>query len=95
MEPVAGSPPPPPLQQPSSQSPKRGLGCFTIGCLSLIIALGGLVLLLGIGGWFFYSKAVDVFTTQQPVIVAIAQPSDAEFLSAESGAQSSGKRDQW
>ena len=58
------------------------MGCFAIGCLTvLIIGALGLVGLIG-GGWYLYNKAIDQFTSSQPVDVTVAMPSEAEFAAA-------------
>src|SRR3978361_1893594 len=71
----------PPSRQPQ-YVPKQGVGCCGAGCLSLLV-IGFLVLagLIG-GGWYFFNRALDTFTSSQPANVAVAMPSDAEFGAA-------------
>lgn len=42
----------------------------------------GLVLLL-VCGWFFFSRAANMFTSDAPVEIAVATPSDAEYAAAD------------
>jgi len=79
------TPPPLPQQPPPPQQlpPRDGMGCFAKGCLVVIIAG---VLLFGVGGigmWFFYGKAIGIFTSPQPTDVRIENVSDADLRSAE------------
>lgn len=47
----------------------------------IVIALIGIVLLLG-ATWYFFGKAVSMFTASAPVDIRIEAPSDAEFSTA-------------
>ncbi|MEP6955577.1 MAG: hypothetical protein ABI883_02035 [Chthoniobacterales bacterium] len=59
-----------------------GCGCCAGGCLSMgVIALVLLVLFVG-GAWFFYGKTVNAFTSDQPTMVQMAAPTEAEFAPA-------------
>jgi hypothetical protein len=81
-------PPVPPQQPPPSQQvvilpPKRGMGCFAGGCLLIIAILACIVVVGGIGAWFFYGKAVAMFTSTQATDVRIENVSDADLKNAE------------
>jgi len=71
----------PPPQQPQ-HVPKQGVGCCGAGCLTLLVI--GFVALAGLigGAWYLGHKAIETFTSSQPVNVAIAMPTDAEFAPA-------------
>jgi len=61
------------------------MGCFAKGCLTLIIA--GLVSRGGffVGGSFFVlNRAINVFTSTQPVQIQVRQATPAETTSGES-----------
>lgn len=54
-----------------------------MGCMSFfVIGLIGFFALFGCG-WFFYVKAVNAFTADAPVSVAVSTPSEQEFAAAE------------
>jgi len=59
------------------------MGCFAKGCLTLVVVV--FVLVAGIigGAWFLYGKAINLFTSTQPVNVPVEQPTDAQFQAAE------------
>src|SRR5437764_9214139 len=69
---------PPPVAQTPPPAP-RGMGCFAKGCLTLII--GGLVLLVVLvgGAIFLANRAVQVFTSTQPVQVRVLPATPAEL----------------
>jgi hypothetical protein len=68
---------PPPIMQTPRPAPS-GMGCFAKGCLTLIIA--GLVLVaVFVGGSFFVlNRAIQVFTSTQPVEIQLRQATPAE-----------------
>ena len=67
----------PPVMQTPPPTP-RGMGCFAKGCLSLIIA-GVVLVAIFIGGTFFVlNRALNVFTTTQPVEIQLRQAPLAE-----------------
>src|SRR5437764_2340025 len=74
---------PPPVAQTPPPAP-RGMGCFAKGCLTLII--GGLVLLVVLvgGAIFLANRAVQVFTSTQPVQVRVlpAKPAERQVAKA-------------
>jgi hypothetical protein len=78
-------PPPPPAPVPPQQIqlPRQGIGCFGMGCLTVLIA--GFILLAGMIGctWFFYVKMVDRLTSPAGVDVKIEPPSESQFQAAE------------
>ncbi len=81
-------PPVPPQQPPPSQQvvilpPKRGMGCFAGGCLLIIAILACIVVVGGIGAWFFYGKAVAMFTSTQAPDVRNGHVSDDDLKNAE------------
>ena len=67
----------PPIVQTPRPVPS-GMGCFAKGCLTLVIA--GLVLLaVFVGGTFFVlNRALNVFTSTQPVQIQVPQATPAE-----------------
>src|SRR2546423_9340251 len=67
----------PPITQTPQPAPS-GMGCFAKGCLTLIIA--GLVLAaVFVGGSFFVlNRAINVFTSTQPVQIQVRQATPAE-----------------
>jgi len=67
----------PPIMQTPPPAPS-GMGCFAKGCLTLIIA--GLVLVaVFVGGTFFVlNRALNVFTSTQPVQIQLRQATPAE-----------------
>jgi len=67
----------PPIMQ-TPQSASSGMGCFAKGCLTLVIA--GLVLVaVFVGGSFFVlNRALQVFTSTQPVQIQVRQATPAE-----------------
>jgi len=67
---------PPPLPR------QEGMGCFAKGCLVVVVGIL-LVGVVGVGAWFFYGKAVAVFTFAQPADIRIEQVSDADLGAAE------------
>jgi hypothetical protein len=71
---------PPPLPPPQQ---KQGAGCFAKGCLVVIIAGGLLICAFGISAWFFYGKAIGMFTATQPADVRIENVSDVDLQNAE------------
>src|SRR5882762_7536950 len=72
----------PPIMQTPGPAP-GGMGCFAKGCLSLIIA--GLVLVAVVvgGGFFLLNRAVQVFTSTQPVQIQVRPATPAELQVAE------------
>lgn len=58
------------------------MGCFAAGCLSVIAVVAFLAIVCGVGGWFLYSKAIDMFTSDQPANVVIEQSNDIAYQSA-------------
>src|SRR5256885_16330798 len=73
----------PPITQTPPQPAPSGMGCFAKGCLTLIIA--GLVLAAAfVGGTFFVlNRAINVFTSTQPVQIQVRQAMPAERQAAE------------
>src|SRR5204862_1410131 len=67
----------PPIMQTPQPAPS-GMGCFAKGCLTLVIA--GLVLMaVFVGGSFFVlNRALQVFTSTQPVQIQVRQATPAE-----------------
>jgi hypothetical protein len=61
---------------------QEGMGCFAKGCLVVVVGIL-LVGVVGVGAWFFYGKAVAVFTFAQPAAIRIEQVSDADLGAAE------------
>lgn len=60
------------------------MGCFAMGCLTVLI-VGFLFLAALLGGtWYFYSKGVANLTSGAPSDVPIEQPSAAQLQAAES-----------
>lgn len=59
------------------------MGCFTQGCLILLVVCVVVGIGVGVAAWFVYSQTVDTFTSTQPADVKIEQPSDAAFQAAE------------
>lgn len=59
------------------------MGCFAKGCLTLVVAVFVLAAVAIGGAWFLYGKAINVFTSTQPVSVAVEQPTEAQFQSAQ------------
>jgi hypothetical protein len=58
-------------------------GCFAKGCVITILA-GFTLLILFVGGtWYLYYKAVERFTSPQPVQIAIDPVTDAGYKGAE------------
>jgi len=58
-------------------------GCFAKGCVITILA-GFTLLILFVGGaWYLYHKAVERFTSAQPVQIAIEPVTDAGYKAAE------------
>lgn len=81
--PVPPQPPPQPPPQVVILPPKQGMGCFAAGCLIVIAALAFLVVVGGIGAWFFYGKAITMFTSPQSTDVRIENVSDVDLRNAE------------
>ena len=68
---------------PNDETKPTGVGCFAKGCLITILA-GFTLLILFVGGtWYFYYKAVERFTSPQPVQIAIDPVTDAGYKGAE------------
>ena len=59
------------------------MGCFAVGCLVVIAAVAFVVVVGGVGAWFFYGKAVTMFTSPQPTDVRIENVSDVDLRNAE------------
>lgn len=59
------------------------MGCFAGGCLLILAILAFIVVVGGIGAWFFYGKAVAMFTSPQSANVRIENVSDSELQNAE------------
>ncbi len=59
------------------------MGCFTKGCLAVIAAAVALVIICLCGGWFVLTRFADRFTTTQPAVVEVRQPTPAEVKAAE------------
>ncbi|PYJ08325.1 MAG: hypothetical protein DMF06_13020 [Verrucomicrobia bacterium] len=59
------------------------MGCFAVGCLTLLII--GFVLVAGVigGTWYFCRKAADALTSSQPVELGITAPDEAQVRNAE------------
>jgi hypothetical protein len=81
---------PPPLQTrpPAAPAPlpRQGMGCFAMGCLTLLII--GFVLVAGVvgGTWYICRKAADKLTSSQPVDLGIVPPDEAQVRNAETSA---------
>ena len=66
----------------NAETTKERLGCFARGCLiTSVIGFTFLILLIG-GTWFLYKRAVDTFTSPQPVQITTEIPTDAQYKSA-------------
>jgi hypothetical protein len=83
LPPQQPQPTPPPPQPVVILPPKRGMGCFAGGCLIIIAVLAFIVVGGGIGAWFFYGKAVAMFTSPQSTDVRIENVSDNDLQNAE------------
>src|SRR3954471_6536216 len=85
-----GQPPPPPPAVPPIQPapayyppPRSGMGCFTKGCLTVLI-LGFLCLaIVGVGGWLFYKKTFNNLTSTAPADIRVEPPTPAQIKTAE------------
>jgi hypothetical protein len=67
----------PPVMQTPPPAP-RGMGCFAKGCLTLII-VGVVLVVVFVGGTIFLvNRAVQVFTSAQPVQIQVPQATPAE-----------------
>jgi hypothetical protein len=69
--------------QPPPLPGHEGMGCFAKGCLVVVIVGILLVGAVGVGAWFFYGKAVALFTSPQPADIRIEQVADADLQAAE------------
>jgi hypothetical protein len=59
------------------------MGCFAMGCLTLLI-IGFLLLVSVIGGtWYVCRKAADALTSSEPVELGITAPDEAQIRNAE------------
>ncbi len=59
-----------------------GMGCVARGCVITIIA-GFTLLILFVGGaWFLYQRAINTYTSPQPVQITSETPTDAQYQSA-------------
>ena len=58
-------------------------GCFAKGCVITILAVFTLLILFFGGAWYLYHKAVERFTSPQPVQIAIEPVTDAGYKAAE------------
>src|SRR5436853_4054577 len=67
----------PPIMQ-TPQSASSGMGCFAKGCLTLIIAGLVLVAVFVVGSFFVLNRALQVFTSTQPVQIQVRQATPAE-----------------
>jgi hypothetical protein len=67
----------------SDETRQGSSGCFAKGCVITILA-GFTLLILFIGGaWYLYHKAVERFTSPQPVQITIEPVTDAGYKVAE------------
>jgi hypothetical protein len=59
------------------------MGCFAMGCLTLLII--GFLLLVGVigGTWYVCRKAADTLTSSEPVDLGITPPDEAQVRNAE------------
>ena len=74
--------PVPPPAQPQYVPKPSGVGCFGIGCLTfLVIGFLFIAVLVG-GGWYLFTKGIDMFTSSQPANVDLPMPSEAEYAAA-------------
>src|SRR3982751_758762 len=73
------SQPAPMPQVPRSSS---GCGCFAGGCLWLLAVVLFVLIVLGGSAWYFGSKAIREFTSTQSAEVAVAQPTDEQYATA-------------
>src|SRR5207237_9770226 len=67
----------PPIMQTPPPAPS-GMGCFAKGCLTLIIAGLALVAVFVGGTFFVLNRALNVFTSTQPVQIQLRQATPAE-----------------
>ena len=67
----------------SNETKPGGVGCFAKGCLITIFAGFTLLVLFVSGAWYLYYKAVERFTSPQPVQIAIDPVTDAGYKGAE------------
>jgi hypothetical protein len=68
----------PPIMQTPAPAP-RGMGCFAKGCLTLII-VGAVLVAVFVGGSFFVlNRAVQVFTSAEPVQIQVRPTTPAEL----------------
>ena len=74
-------------------------GCFAKGCVITIVAAIALFMLFVGGAWFLYHKAVQRFTSPQPVQIVTEPVTDSAYKAAEetlnrlSAATNNGKRE--
>jgi hypothetical protein len=74
--------PAPPPPQPQYIPKSSGVGCFGAGCLTLLV-IGFLFIAALVGGsWYLVTKGIDMFTSPQPVDVAMPMPTEAEYTAA-------------
>ena len=57
---------------------RGGMGCFAKGCLFTSVAAFILATILFGGAWLLYKKAVDRYTSSQPMELTIAAPTAAQ-----------------
>jgi hypothetical protein len=67
----------PPITQTPQPAPS-GMGCFAKGCLTLIIAGLVLVAVFVAGSFFALKRAMQVFTSTQPVQIQVRQATPTE-----------------
>lgn len=72
-----------PTQTTALPPPKpSGCGCLGAGCLTLfVIGLIALVLMIA-SAWFFFTKAINTFTSAEPAQIALEMPTDEQFVEA-------------
>jgi hypothetical protein len=70
-------------EQPPLPRPKEGMGCFAKGCLTLVVVIVVLATAIIGGAWFLYGKAINVYTSTQPVNIHVEEPTDSQFQTAE------------
>src|SRR5690348_13084820 len=81
--PSVPAPPPPPNPPPQIVLPRQGMGCFAVGCLTVVVA--GFIFLIGLMGSavFLCLKAADTFTSTAPVDLRLVEPDRAQINAAE------------
>src|SRR5688572_26497613 len=80
-------PPPPPPAQPAPTyypPPRQGMGCFAMGCITLLVVGFLMIAVVGVGGWWFYTTTFKGLTSSGPSDVRIEAPTPEVVQKAES-----------